>query len=173
MSKREANETTEQKTCSFDSKVEQIENRLNELFKSSVENKDIFDKIESEYDPPKCDSKEFIRALVISLCNSCYIDNKFDADLFKKRVPILKKFIANKKDHELESLFAIQALDYRFNHQPGFIRIIFDLIYDEDIVCEDVFQAWRAEDREKDHGICTNSLRTFFDWLDVPYNDSN
>ncbi|CAF1069214.1 unnamed protein product, partial [Brachionus calyciflorus] len=142
--------------------IDQIENKLNQIFTPSVENKVIFDKIEKEYSPSECSSKPFIRALVIAVCNSCYNEKKIDTDLFKKRVPILKKYITNKGDLELESLFAIQTLTH---------RIIFDLMYDEEIVREDVFLTWRTEDREEGHGICVLSLKAFFDWLTDGYND--
>ncbi|CAF0929985.1 unnamed protein product [Brachionus calyciflorus] len=166
-------EKSRERTTSSSVSIDQIENKLNQIFTPSVENKVIFDKIEKEYSPSECSSKPFIRALVIAVCNSCYNQNKFDADLFKKRVPILNKYIAKKEDLELESLFAIQTLDNRLKHQPGYMRIIFDLMYDEDIVREDVFLTWRTEDREEGHGICVLSLKAFFDWLTDADNDTN
>jgi hypothetical protein len=71
----------------------------------------------------ECDfvSKPFIRALVISVCRSCYIDNKIDALIFKERCSILTKYIARNEEFELEALFAVQALDHRTKHQPGWI----------------------------------------------------
>jgi hypothetical protein len=54
-----------------------------------------------------------------SICRSCIIDSKIDQDLFKNRGLVLSKFIARKDNLELESLFAIQALDYKLQHQPG------------------------------------------------------
>ena len=54
-----------------------------------------------------------------AVCRSCIIDSKIDQDLFKKRGLILSKYIARKDKLELESLFAIQTLDYKLQHQPG------------------------------------------------------
>ena len=53
----------------------------------------------------------------------------------------------------------------------GFIRIIFDLFYDEDIIREEVFWKWKSEDKEEGHGISVLSLKTFFDWLSETDND--
>jgi hypothetical protein len=54
-----------------------------------------------------------------TICRSCIIDSKIDQDLLKNRVLILSKYIAGKDDLQVESLFAIQALDYKLQHQPG------------------------------------------------------
>ncbi len=48
----------------------------------------------------------------------------------------------------------------------GFIRVIFDLLYDEDTISEEAFRTWQSLDREEDHGISVLSLKAFFDWLD-------
>ena len=59
------------------------------------------------------------------VCRSCYIktENKVDPDLFKKRVPVLSKFIARIDDLELESLYAVQALDHKMKHPVGKYRL--------------------------------------------------
>jgi hypothetical protein len=53
----------------------------------------------------------------------------------------------------VEALFAVQALYTRSNHQPGFIKLIFDFLYDEKIVQEDVFWEWKENVREGGHQI--------------------
>ena len=58
-----------------------------------------------------------------SVCRSCIFDSKIDQELFKKRGLVLSKFIARKDNLELESLFAIQALDYKLQHQPGMLTL--------------------------------------------------
>ena len=50
----------------------------------------------------------------------------------------------------------------------GFIRLFFDMFYDEDIIREDVFLKWRKEGKEEGHGISELSLRSFFEWLEAP-----
>jgi hypothetical protein len=77
-------------------------------------------KLKNEFSEMDCKSKSFIRALVTAVCRSCLgEDSKIDATLFKKRSPILTKFIAENEELELESLFAVQALDRKMQHQPG------------------------------------------------------
>ena len=55
----------------------------------------------------------------MAVCRVCMLDGKIDPNLFKKRSPILTKYIARKEELELESLFAVQALDHKTQHQPG------------------------------------------------------
>ena len=57
------------------------------------------------------------------MCRSCIFDSKVDQELFKKRGLVLSKFIARKDNLELESLFALQALDYKLQHQPGMLTL--------------------------------------------------
>jgi hypothetical protein len=92
-------------------------------------------------------------------------NKKLDSDLLKKRCPILAKFIKCNEDFELECLFAVQALDRKMQHQPGFIRVLFDILYDENIIIEAVFWTWKWEAREEGHAISTLALKPFFDWL--------
>lgn len=42
---------------------------------------------------------------------------------------------------------------------------MFDLIYDEDIVREDVFWLWKKEGYEEGHFLSAFSLKGFFEWL--------
>ena len=55
---------------------------------------------------------------------------------------------------------------YLFSYSKlGFIRVILDLLYDEDIINEIVFWAWKSDDREKGHALSVMSLKSFFEWL--------
>lgn len=109
-----------ERTLSASISTESYERILNEMLgDKTMENETIFDKIENEFGSVDCESKPFIRALVISVCTSCFADNKIDPELFKKRAAILNKFIGKREEFELESLFAIQALDHRTQHQPS------------------------------------------------------
>jgi translation initiation factor 4G len=158
-----------ERTQSASVSTESFENKLFQILENTkVENEVIFDKIENEFSDSDCTSKAFIRALVLALCRSCLTDSdtqlKIDAELFKKRSPIMSKFVTN-EDLELESLYAIQCLDHRTQHLPSFIRLIFDLLYDEDIINESVFYKWKTEVREEGHAISVLSLKAFFEWL--------
>lgn len=43
--------------------------------------------------------------------------------------------------------------------------MLFDLLYDEDIIREDVFWKWKDDKREDGHAISALSLKGFFEWL--------
>jgi len=88
-----------------------------------------------------------------------------DSQLFKKRSPILTKFINHNEEYELEALYAVQALDHKMQHQPGFILVLFDMLFDEDIISESIFWQWMKEPREEGHAISALSLKIFFEWL--------
>ena len=52
--------------------------------------------------------------------------------------------------------------------------MIFDLLYDEDIINESVFWQWKKDEREEGHAIATLSLKAFFDWLsEADTNEEN
>ena len=53
-----------------------------------------------------------------------------------------------------------------FSFLKGFIRVIFDMLYDEDIISEHAFRLWQTTDREEGHRISVLSLKAFFEWLD-------
>lgn len=109
-----------ERTQSASISAESYEKRLNEMLSNRAEeNESIFDKIENEFGSIDCESRAFIRALVISVCSSCLDNKMIDSDMFKKRAAILNKFIAKREELELESLYAIQALDFRTKHQPS------------------------------------------------------
>ena len=57
-------------------------------------------------------------------------------------------------------------IDYLIN--KAFIRVLFDMFYDEDIISEGVFWKWQKEAREEGHAISALSLKGFFDWLSEP-----
>lgn len=73
----------------------------------------------NEFSEHDCSSKPFVCALVIALCRSCLVESKLNAELFKKRTPIITKYTKD-EDFELEALFAVQALDHRMKHLPGY-----------------------------------------------------
>ena len=119
-SNRERTQSASVSSESYEKKLFQI------LQPARLTNELIFDKIEAEFGEIDCQSKAFIRALVTAVCRSCLDANsKLDPHLFKNRSSILTKYINRKEEFELESLYAIQALDHRMQHQPGNIFTFF------------------------------------------------
>lgn len=117
-----ARERTQSVTVSYES----YENKLYEILNDpKAQNDAIFDHIENNFTEAECQSKHFVRALMTSVCKSCIFEAKIDQELFKKRGLVLSKFIARKDSLELESLFAIQVLDNKLQHQPGSSSFVF------------------------------------------------
>ena len=115
ISNRERTQSASVSTESYERILFQI------LEPKALQNEVIFDKIESEFGEIDFQSKAFIRALVTVVCRSCLdASSNLDHIRFKNRSSILTKFINRKEEYELEALFAIQALDHKMQHQPGF-----------------------------------------------------
>jgi len=169
-----------ERTQSASVSTESYEKKLFEILQSQQsENETIFEKIEDEFSDSDCAAKAFIRAIVTAVCRSCLDQSgtsgkdKVDSQLFKKRSPILTKFINHNEDLELEALYAVQALDHKMQHQPGFILVLFDMLFDEDIITEAIFWQWMKEPREEGHAISALSLKIFFEWLSEAENNES
>jgi translation initiation factor 4G len=48
---------------------------------------------------------------------------------------------------------------------------MFDLMYDEDIIREEVFYTWRDDVREEGHQISALAVKGFFEWLEEETNE--
>lgn len=66
-------------------------------------------------------SKDFICALTNAMIESCLneSDFKLNTELLSKKLPILKKFMGNDTDLELECLYSLQALDFKHDNPLG------------------------------------------------------
>ena len=50
----------------------------------------------------------------------------------------------------------------------GFLRLIFDVLYDEDVISEDTFYAWQNSTEPVEQagkGVAIKSVTRFFAWL--------
>ena len=75
-------------------------------------------------------SQEFIRALVIAFCMSCFdSSHRFDINLAQRRIKILSLFIYQNEDLELQALYAIQDFSGEVvPQQPGYQSFFFFII---------------------------------------------
>ena len=55
----------------------------------------------------------------------------------------------------------------------GFIRVLFDLFYDEDIIREEVFWDWKENVKEEGHVISSFSLKGFYELLKEADTETN
>ncbi|XP_072036491.1 LOW QUALITY PROTEIN: eukaryotic translation initiation factor 4 gamma 1-like [Amphiura filiformis] len=139
------------------------------LAQGKCDNDHIFDWIKKNTDPELTKQKDFIRALVTVVCQSTIEGESIrcDPELLKFRAKCLLRYIDGDVDRELQALFAVQALNHKLVNPPGFLRIIFDVLYrGRDI--EETFYAWQnskdpAEQNGK--GVALKSVTSFFAWL--------
>ena len=95
-------------------------------------------------------SKKYIRVLVNSLCQSCYIDAQiFKFGLFQKFCPVLIKFVNKNKTLESEILNTISEFTQK-NSAPGTEKILANILCDCNLVSNEVYQKWlRNSNRTK------------------------
>jgi hypothetical protein len=95
-------------------------------------------------------SKKYIRVLVNSLCQSCYIDAQiFKFGLFQKFCPVLIKFVNKNKTLESEILNTISEFTQK-NTAPGTEKILANILCDCNLVTNGVYQKWlRNSNRTK------------------------
>ncbi|KAL3861768.1 hypothetical protein ACJMK2_007789 [Sinanodonta woodiana] len=154
--------------------IPKIEERLNDLITNKFcSNEEVFDWIEEEVDELTIKQEYFIRALMTAVCKSAVIVSsnnlmKVDKSQIQRRVNLLEKYLDHQANFELQALFALQALVHKMEHPPGVLRELFDILYDEDIISEDVFIQWeKSEDPQEQEGkgVAMKQVVQFFTWL--------
>ncbi len=65
-----------------------------------------------------------VSPLTSIICESCMNNSyqnewKINTELLTKQLTILKVFLDAKQDFELEALYAVQLLDFKYNHPTG------------------------------------------------------
>ena len=84
----------------------------------------------------------------------------------KLRVNLFQKYLDHQPTRELQALFALQALVVKLDHPSGLLKKFFDVLYDEDIICEDSFYLWSNDTTEmQGKGVAKESVQQFFKWL--------
>ncbi|KAL3861763.1 hypothetical protein ACJMK2_007785 [Sinanodonta woodiana] len=161
--------------------IPKIEERLNDLITNKFcSNEEVFDWIEEEVDELTIKQEYFIRALMTAVCKSAVIVSsnnlmKVDKSQIQRRVNLLEKYLDHQANFELQALFALQALVHKMEHPPGVLRELFDILYDEDIISEDVFIQWeKSEDPQEQEGkgVAMKQVVQFFTWLKEAEDDA-
>nr|CAG23924.1 eukaryotic initiation factor 4G [Sphaerechinus granularis] len=145
---------------------------LTNLLNERPDNNKIFDWIKCNVTDTQKQHPEFIRALVTLICQHAAKGEgqncRIDPEILKQRGPILQRYIDSKRPLELQALFAVQALNHSLHSPPGLLRILFDVLYDEDVVSEDAFYDWKKSEDPKESagkGVALKSVTSFFTWL--------
>ncbi|XP_033113712.1 eukaryotic translation initiation factor 4 gamma 3-like isoform X2 [Anneissia japonica] len=158
-------------TSSSGMNLDTMQTELKYLLKDAS-NEEVFQWIDRHFTKQKTLENDFIRALTTAVCESAIHGegpaSRGDSELLKKRAPLLQKYIDSKDNRELQALFAVQSLNNSLANPPGLLRILFDVLYDEDVICEETFYSWHAntDPRESEgKGVALKSVTSFFTWL--------
>ncbi|XP_030843134.1 eukaryotic translation initiation factor 4 gamma 3 isoform X1 [Strongylocentrotus purpuratus] len=140
--------------------------------KERPDNNKIFDWIEHNVTDTQKQNSEFIRALVTIICKNAAEGEeqncRVDPAILKQRGPVLQRYIDNKRPLELQALYAVQALNHSLQSPQGLLRILFDVLYDEDVASEESFYDWKKSEDPKESagkGVALKSVTSFFTWL--------
>ncbi|KAK3083396.1 hypothetical protein FSP39_021694 [Pinctada imbricata] len=161
--------------------IQSIQEKLDDMMgRQNADNEAVFDWIEENCDDKTIKSKKFIRALMMSVCQSAITGSGNNArvvpDEIKKRGVVLTKFFGNQPEFELQALYALQALVHRLEHPPGVLRTCFDNLFDEDIISEDAFYQWEKSTdpaEQEGKGVAMKQVCQFFQWLREPADFSD
>ncbi|XP_072174929.1 eukaryotic translation initiation factor 4 gamma 1-like [Diadema setosum] len=150
-----------------------LQQELPTLLKEKPDNNnEVFDWLERMIPPSKKESDEFIRALVTIICRSTIKGEGQSCHLacedLKRRCTLLQRYVDNKRQRELQALYAVQALNQSLMNPPSLLGIAFDVLYDEDVVSEEAFYDWKRSDDPREQqgkGVALKSVTSFFTWL--------
>ncbi|XP_076320360.1 eukaryotic translation initiation factor 4 gamma 3-like [Tachypleus tridentatus] len=149
------------------------------LQKKKANNEEILDWIEAHIGEKQSKDIQFVRVLVTAVIESCIEGNQNRCELKAKtvalRTAILQRYLDHKEELELQALYALQALVHRLEHPKGLLRLIFDALYDEDLISDDAFTQWQKSDdpaEKEGKGVALKSVMSFFTWLEEAEQES-
>uniref|UniRef100_A0A672LEK3 Eukaryotic translation initiation factor 4 gamma 1-like n=1 Tax=Sinocyclocheilus grahami TaxID=75366 RepID=A0A672LEK3_SINGR len=92
--------------------AEELSKHLDRLLQEKANNQRIYDWVEANLDEQKMSSNQFVRALMMSVCQSaliCENPYKVDVEQITQRAKLLQKYLSD-ETKELQALYALQAL---------------------------------------------------------------
>nr|CAH0099124.1 unnamed protein product [Daphnia galeata] len=114
----------------------------------------------------------FIRALVTAVIESSIegrgTDSKLNNTLLKHWTEVLRRFVDNIADRELQLLYAVQALVTQRQHPKGLIQGIFETLYDSNVVSKEGFESWLSIDdplEREGKAMALKMMTSFLMWL--------
>nr|CAH0099116.1 unnamed protein product [Daphnia galeata] len=114
----------------------------------------------------------FIRALVTAVIESSIegrgTDSKLNNTVLKHWTEVLRRFVDNIADRELQLLYAVQALVTQRQHPKGLIQGIFETLYDSNVVSEEGFESWVSIDdplEREGKAMALKMITSFLTWL--------
>ncbi|XP_028988105.1 eukaryotic translation initiation factor 4 gamma 1a isoform X3 [Betta splendens] len=149
---------------------DELSKQLDRLFEDKADNQRIRDWVEANLDEEQTASNQFIRALMMSVCQSAIIcDNPYrvDAGQINQRASLLQIYLCDEQK-ELQALYALQALMVHMEQPANLLRMFFDALYDEDVIKEEAFYKWESSKdpaEQMGKGVALKSVTAFFTWL--------
>jgi len=114
----------------------------------------------------------FIRALATAVTESAIdgngTDSKLNGPALKSRTEVLRKYVDNVAERELQFLFAVQSIVTQRQHPKGLIQGIFEILYDSNVVSEEGFETWVNIDEPSERegkALSLKSITSFLTWL--------
>lgn len=164
-----------------ESKLNSLQRKLHSLLQdSNCKNEAILDLIDTEISEPVTKTGEFIRILMTEICSSAIVGEGGSAKVKKStingRCVILVKFLDHQLDLQLHALYALQALDLKMEHPPNVLRIMFEILYDEDVILEEAYFNWeKSEDsaEQEGKGVALKLVMAFLNWLHEAEDDDD
>ncbi|EFX79527.1 hypothetical protein DAPPUDRAFT_244701 [Daphnia pulex] len=81
---------------------------------------------------------------------------------------VLKRYVDNIADRELQLLYAVQALVTQRQHPKGLMQGIFETLHDSNVVSEEGFESWVSVDdplEREGKAVALKMITPFFTWL--------
>ncbi|XP_046637563.1 uncharacterized protein LOC124315885 isoform X2 [Daphnia pulicaria] len=114
----------------------------------------------------------FIRTLVTAVTESSIegrgTDSKLNCTVLKNRTEVLRRYVDNIADRELQLLYAVQTLVTQRQHPKGLIQGIFETLYDSNVVSEEGFESWVSADdplEREGKAVALKMITSFLTWL--------
>ncbi|XP_073776641.1 eukaryotic translation initiation factor 4 gamma 1a isoform X8 [Danio rerio] len=158
--------------------AEELSKHLDRLLQEKANNQRIYDWVEANLDEQKMSSSQFVRALMMSVCQSAIIcENPYrvDVEQINQRAKLLQKYLSDEQK-ELQALYALQALMVQMEQPANLLRMFFDALYDEDVIKEEAFYKWESSKdpaEQQGKGVALKSVTAFFTWLREAESESD
>uniref|UniRef100_A0A673H310 Eukaryotic translation initiation factor 4 gamma 1-like n=1 Tax=Sinocyclocheilus rhinocerous TaxID=307959 RepID=A0A673H310_9TELE len=158
--------------------AEELSKHLDRLLQEKANNQRIYDWVEANLDEQKMSSNQFVRALMMSVCQSaliCENPYKVDVEQITQRAKLLQKYLSDEAK-ELQALYALQALMVQMEQPANLLRMFFDALYDEDVIKEEAFYKWESSKDPAEQlgkGVALKSVTAFFTWLREAESESD
>ncbi|PIK54601.1 eukaryotic initiation factor 4G [Apostichopus japonicus] len=121
---------------------------LNLLQRQPTQHRKAFDFIENSIKEEMKSTKEFIQALVLAVLMSTAVEGdvgpytKCQRELLKRRSALLRAFVRKDEALQMQAVQVAQAFSASVGNPPKFLRTMFEVFYDEDVVSEEIFYTW-------------------------------